>query len=89
MNHIFVKQFLIFFGETLSYELYNEESEEKPVLSDKISISSQLQEKEYGRYDMLNRMQNELIYSERGNLSRDMKSYQGLDQVTKTLFTTV
>lgn len=86
---IFVKQFLIFFGETLSYELYNEESEEKPVLSDKISISSQLQEKEYGRYDMLNRMQNELIYSERGNLSRDMKSYQGLDQVTKTLFTTV
>lgn len=86
---IFVKQFVIFFGETIEYQLYSEQGGEEPVLSDKLVISSQLQDGKGDRYDLLNRMQNEWLYSEREDLARDMKQYQGLEHVTKQLFTTI
>lgn len=86
---IFVKQFVIFFGETIEYELYSDQISDLPVAKDKLVISSQLQEGKADRYDLLNRMQNEWIYNERDKLARDMKQYQGLDQVTKQLFTTI
>ena len=86
---IFVKQFVIFFGETIEYQLYAEQVSDLPVCSDKLVISSQLQEGKGDRYDMINRMQNEWIYNERENLTGDMKQYQGLSQVTKQLFTTI
>lgn len=86
---IFVKQFVIFFGETIEYQLYAEQVSDLPVCSDKLVISSQLQEGKGDRYDLLNRMQNEWVYNEREDLARDMKQYQGLSQVTKQLFTTI
>ncbi len=86
---IFVKQFVVFFGETISYELYSDRIEDAPVLSDKLVVSTLMQEGKQDRYDLINRMQNELIYNEREELARDLKLYQGLDQVTSTLFTTI
>jgi len=86
---IFVKQFVLFFGETLSYELFSENVPDLPVCADSVVVSSHLLEGREDRYDLINRMQNELVYSEQQNLAKDLKLYQGLDAVTNTLFTTV
>lgn len=86
---IFVKQFVIFFGETISYALFSERGNDVPVLTDKLVVSTLMQEGKQDRYDLINRMQNELLYNERQELSRDLKLYQGLDQVTNALFTTI
>lgn len=86
---IYVRQFLLFFGETLSYEIYEDGKKGEPLVKDRISVSTQIQEQEKGRYALLNRMQNEALYQEQEALMKDMKSYQGLDEVTKQLFTII
>lgn len=86
---IFVKQFVLFFGETVSYEIYAEQVNDLPVIADKLVLSSQLRENEASRYELLNRMQNEMLYNEREALAGNVKRYQGLEQVTETLFTTI
>lgn len=86
---IFVKQFVVFFGETIHYELYADAVSDLPVSADDLSISSDLKDGNLDRYDMLNAMQNAYLYHEDGQLAALMKQYQGLDYVTKELFTTV
>lgn len=86
---IFVKQFVVFFGETIHYALYADAVADLPVCADDLTISSDLQEGNLDRYDLLNAMQNAYLYHEDGQLLELMKQYQGLDQVTKELFTTV
>ncbi len=86
---IFVKQFVLFFGESVKYELYEDSISDLPVCADTLVVSSSIQEGKCDRYDLLNRMQSELVFDDQDALARDMKLYQGLDQVTKTLFTTI
>ena len=86
---IFEKQFVVFFGETIHYELYADSFSDLPVSADDLSISSDLKDGNLDRYDMLNAMQNAYLYHEDGQLAALMKQYQGLDYVTKELFTTV
>ncbi len=86
---IFVKQFVVFFGENIHYELYTPEISDSPVASDDLAISSDLQEGNLDRYDMLNAMQSAYIYGEDNQLAELMMQYQGLDVVTKELFTRV
>lgn len=86
---IFVKQFVIFFGESIEYQLYSDQVQDLPVSADKLVVSSSEQEGQKDRYDLINRMQNAFIYNEKEELARNMKLYQGLDSVTSTLFTTL
>lgn len=86
---IFVKQFVLFFGETIHYSLYADAVSDLPVASDDLTITSDLSDGELDRYDLLNAMQNAYIYREDSQLSHRMKQYQGLDYVTKQLFTTL
>ena len=59
-----------------------------------IAASSAVYEKiddaeEEGRYALLNSIQNAICFDEDEHLSKDMKRYQGLDEVTKQLFTVI
>lgn len=77
------------FRRDLHYALYADAVADLPVCADDLTISSDLQEGNLDRYDLLNAMQNAYLYHEDGQLLELMKQYQGLDQVTKELFTTV
>ncbi|MBQ1604830.1 MAG: hypothetical protein II091_03780, partial [Lachnospiraceae bacterium] len=86
---IFVKQFVIFFGEVISYEIYSEGMRELPAAKDELTISSDTDKEMSDRYDIINHMQNMYMYGEDVELAKDLKKYQGLDVVTKHLFTIV
>ncbi len=86
---IFVKQFILFYGETLKYELYAIGVADLPVATDEIVPSSHPLDHRSDRYEMINRMQNALLFGEYDSLARDMKNYQGLNEVVGQLFTTV
>lgn len=86
---IFVKQFVVFFGETIHYELYADAVSDLPVCADRLTVSGVPKEDKQDRYDMLNALQNARIYHEPEELAYLMKQYQGLDEVTRDLFTTV
>ena len=85
---IYVKQVVLFFGDSLKYNIYSEDS------MTPIAASSAVYEKiddaeEEGRYALLNSIQNAICFDEDEHLSKDMKRYQGLDEVTKQLFTVI
>ncbi|MCR5144033.1 MAG: DUF5717 family protein [Lachnospiraceae bacterium] len=86
---IFVKQFVIFFGEVIEYEIFSEGMMETPEYKAELTVSSDEDGLRQDRYDMINHMQNMFVYGENIELARDMKKYQGLDTVTKSLFTIV
>lgn len=83
---IFVKQFVLFFGDTVEYQLFKNGSFDMPVVTDRVVVSDSCDNQQSSRYDFLNRMESNLVYGEDEALCRDMKMYQGLQQVTETLF---
>ncbi len=86
---IYVKQFVLFHGDTLRYEIYSSDVADLPVAKDEISLVDQLTPGKGDRYDRINRMQNAILYGEDRNLIREIKEYQGLDTVSRQLFTTI
>lgn len=86
---IFVKQFVMFFGDTISYELYSEAISDLPICSDKVAFSDVVENGKSNRYELLNQMQSDLLYGNDKDLIRDMKQYQGLKEVSEQLFTTI
>lgn len=86
---LYVKQFILFFGDELKYEIYCDEISEQALKSDTLIISSVPYEGNGSRYDLMNTMARSTMYFEEAELLRAMKQYQGLDEVTKELFTTI
>jgi len=86
---IYMKEFVLFFGDTIDYEIYAPEVEGTPVVKNSITFHEGFTDDEENRYALLNRMQSAYIYGDLERLEKDMKDYQGLDQVTKDLFTII
>jgi hypothetical protein len=87
---IFVKQFVLFFGDRITYEFRNETlSEEASAVGGELVMSDVLEMGHGDRFDLLNQMQGAVLYEETEPLAACMKTYQGLDEVTKSLFTLV
>ncbi|MCR4611109.1 MAG: DUF5717 family protein [Lachnospiraceae bacterium] len=84
---LYVKQFVIFFGDNIYYEVHHGEDEE--ILSKDVLVYNDIVSEHESRYDMINKMQSSLIYYEEKDLLEEMKTYQGLDYVTRQLFTRV
>ena len=83
---IYVRQFVLFFGEAIDYEILSENDTEKVISSASIGYEDVMFGKEDCRFSMLNRMQNAMIYFDEKELLRLMKTYQGLEKTTNRLF---
>ena len=84
---IYVRQFVIFFGDNIYYEVHRLDEEE--ILHKDVLVYNDIVNEDNSRYDMINKMQSSLIYYEEKELIEEMKAYHGLDYVTKQLFARV
>ncbi len=82
---LYVKQFILFFGDELRYEIYCDELSEEPLKADTYVLSDELEESQ-GRYAMMNSIARHSLYGEVYELAEEVKRYQGLESVTKDLF---
>ncbi len=85
---LYVKQFILFYGDELKYEIYCDELSEEPIRAETFVLSDELTEKK-GRYAMMNSISRHSLYNEVYDLADDVKEYQGLDAVTRDLFTVI
>ena len=85
---LYVKQFILFYGDELRYEIYCDELSEDPLKSDTIVMSEEPDVKN-GRFALMNSISRHNMYEEAGELAADLKTYQGLDAVTRDLFTII
>ena len=82
---LYVKQFILFYGDELRYEIYCDELSEEPLKKDTIVMSNEPDIKA-GRFAMMNSISRHNMYGEYGELAAAIKNYQGLDTVTRDLF---
>lgn len=84
---IFVKQFILFFGETLQYYMTeSSEGEQKVTESNCISNQNITENGGGGRYEKLNEMLLHDTLEEKDVLRREMKNYYGMKRVTEEAF---
>ncbi len=86
---IYVKQFVMFFGDTIYYEVRDGKLTDESLKTDQFTFHQGFEDEMECRYALLNHMQSSLVYGDMERLKDDMKNYQGLDQVTKELFTII
>ena len=85
---LYVKQFILFYGDELRYEIYCDEVSEEPLKSATVVMSEEPDVKN-GRFAIMNNISRFNMYGETGELASALKTYQGLDVVTKDLFTII
>lgn len=84
---IFVKEFILFFGESVLYYMTEQEkTEEKITESACLNCRNVPDEESHGRYEMLNDMLMHHAMGERDAQKREMKQYYGMQMVTKEVF---
>ncbi len=82
---LYVKQFILFYGDELRYEIYCDQISEDPLESETMVVSNEL-EKTQGRYSLMNDISRHNLYGEIHELASCMKQYQGLETVTNNIF---
>jgi hypothetical protein len=85
---LYVKQFILFYGDELKYEIYCDELSDEPLKKDTIVMSEEPDVKN-GRFALMNNISRYNMYGETQELAAALKTYQGLDTVTKDLFTII
>ena len=84
---IFVRQFVLFFGESVQYYITEEdEGTEKVVLSDEIVSSDVFGEQKETRFDLLNEMMLHSTLKEETELLRSIKNYEAKKQAVRRNF---
>ena len=84
---VFVKEFILFFGESVLYYMTEQEkAEEKITESACLNCRSVPDEECHGRYEMLNDMLMHHAMGERDAQKREMKQYYGMQMVTNEVF---
>lgn len=82
----YIKAFVLFFGDTLSYEVIDKSASEEVLFSDNITYTENGGDLPVGRYERLNSIYNAYLYSNDTKLLADMKLYNSLSFATKELF---
>ena len=82
---IYVKPFVLFFGDSVSYEITEYDSSTVLASSD-ITYQEVIEREKQSRFGLLNQIKSDLIYKNERDLLRDMKFYQGMDVTTKNIF---
>jgi hypothetical protein len=85
---LYVKQFILFYGDELKYEIYCDDLSDEPLKKDTIVMSEEPDVKN-GRFALMNNISRYNMYGETQELAAALKTYQGLDTVTKDLFTII
>jgi hypothetical protein len=85
---LYVKQFILFFGDELRYEIYREDISSEPLKAETFVLSQEIESKR-GRYGLMNKIARHTLYNEPYELAEAVKTYQGLDTVTKDLFSVI
>ena len=85
---IYVKEFIVFFGEHLQYYVTEEwDGKSKITESGTIVNKDIMSEKTHGRYHMLNEMMMLEAFGDDEKLLKQMQEYQQKDRMTETFFT--
>ena len=82
---IYVKQFVFFFGDCVSYVISDYETDEV-LKEDTLSYQELVEREKQSRYGMLNRLKSDYVYNNTQDLIKDLKYYQGMDVTTNHLF---
>lgn len=86
-NGLFVKQFVLFYGDKLNVKITDDKGE---VLdTQEISLADTSFDGLYSRFAQLNEMGRMLIYKENEQVAKALVDYQGMDYVTDQLFTII
>lgn len=84
---IYVREFILFFGETVQYYITEAEGIESSVIeSNCISNNDVLENDNEGRYARLNEMLLQSTLGDADKLKRQMKNYYGMSEVTDKIF---
>lgn len=84
---IYVKEFILFFGETVQYYITEAEGSGSAVIeSNCISNNDVLENDSQGRYVRLNEILLQNTLGDEGLLKRQMKNYYGMTKVTEEVF---
>ena len=85
---IFVKQFVMFFGDVVQYYISDElDGRTQMTESTRLTNNDLYGQKDRSRYNLINQMLISNTLQDQTSLYRNMKQYQGLDTVTEKLFT--
>ena len=83
---IYVKQFLLFFSDSVSYRICAAEDESSILSSDTLMYQEVVERDNPSRYGLLNRMKSDMLYKNEKELLSSMKYYEGMDFTTGHLF---
>ena len=84
---IFVKQFVLFFGEMVQYYITEEYGNQVEVTqSSRLTSTDVYSQKDESRYHLLNEMLMSETLQDEKSLYHNMKQYAGFDEVTKKVF---
>lgn len=84
---IFVKPFVLFFGEMIQYYITEEKDNQVEVTeSNRISNNDVYSEKDQSRYNLINQMIISTTLQDEMSLYKNMKQYSGFDEVTRKVF---
>lgn len=83
---IYLRQFVIFFGDAIDYEIFDATAPDEILYKDTLSFQDVTSDGATNRYDLLNRMQREIMYFSEKDLIVDMKKYQQLEYMTGQVF---
>lgn len=89
-NGIYVKQFVMFFGEIIQYYISEEQDGQvKMSQSNRLANHDVYNQKDESRYSLINQILMSNILREEDSLKRYMLRYQELDEMTRNLFHTL
>lgn len=84
---IFVKEFILFFGESVQYYITENDGISEKVTESNCIINHDIVETDCpGKYAQLNEMLQQLALQDTGALIHAMKNYYGMQQVTEEIF---
>ena len=85
----YVKQFILFFGDELKYEIWDGVNEDEPTVAQSYVKGDDVDDDIKGRFGLMNNIARHRVYNDRDGLGNDLKKYQGLDTVTGELFSMI
>ena len=83
---IYVRVFVMFFGDKLSYRIVSASDHEDIRKEEELTNTHVIEEKSLSKYERLNAMANAFLYSNEKRLLTEMKEYQRLETATDQLF---
>ncbi|MCR5546197.1 MAG: DUF5717 family protein [Lachnospiraceae bacterium] len=82
---IYVKQFVLFFGDVVRYEIIDSDNNDV-LVEDELTYQEVIEREKQSRFGMLNQIKSDFVYKNEKELLKDLKFYEGLDVTTRNIF---